>query len=131
MADEPLSPQDRAKVFSVLHTADPTLADRVAVFLDDRDDPIVRILTSQRNEEATSQRAGMESLQKRMGELAAATADMQHRLTMVVVIVSIVAMALNATLVGVAITVNTKWGSATLTPTQHPKPAPPEPFESN
>ncbi len=105
----PLSPQDRAKVFAVLQAADPGLADRVALLLDDREDPMVRLLTGYQSEASKAQRDAGSQVASALNEMRTQV----QRLNLVVVVVSIMAMCLNAGLVGVGITMQTQWGGFT------------------
>lgn len=105
----PLSPQDRAKVFAVLQAADPTLADRVALLLDDREDPMVRLLTGYQSEASKAQRDAGSQVALALNEMRTQV----QRLSLVVVVVSVIAMCLNAALVGVGITMQTQWGGFT------------------
>lgn len=106
MAEAPLSPQDRAKVFATLHANDPTLADRVATLLDDRDDPVLRLLMDLQGQQLNSQRDAGTSM-------ATALANVQtqiQRLNSTVMYVSVLAMLINAGLVGVSISLNMRTG---------------------
>lgn len=121
MADQPtlppLSPQDRAKVFAILAAGDATLADRVAVLLDERDDPIVRLLTEHQQKQGSS-------IQDAVSEFRA----QMRQLVVVVVVVSVIAMALNAGLVGVSMSTSSRFGTLTVNQRQQQEqPTEPKP----
>ena len=96
-------------VFAVLQAADPGLADRVALLLDDREDPMVRLLTGYQSEASKAQRDAGSQVASALNEMRTQVQRLNH----VVVVVSIMAMCLNAGLVGVGITMQTQWGGFT------------------
>lgn len=127
-----LSPQDRAKVFQLVSTGDAALADRVAMLLDERDDPIVRLLSEQNSQQASAQRDGALAVANALRSVQ----DQMRQLMMVMVAVSIVAMCLNAGLVGVSVTLSSRWGNFSVnektsaparSPASSPDPAPVQP----
>lgn len=104
LATPPLSPQERAKVYTILAAADTKLADRVAEQLDERDDPLIRVVTDT-----------MQSVSAQLRQYLFVTVG-----------VSVVAMCLNVALVGVSINLRGAWGSFTTqgAGTSAPAPAP-------
>lgn len=91
LATPPLSPQERARVYTILAAADTKLADRVAEQLDERDDPLIRVVTDT-----------MQSVSAQLRQYLFVTVG-----------VSVVAMCLNVALVGVSINLRGAWGSFT------------------
>ena len=99
---EPLSAQERAKVYGLIEKVDKELAERVAGFLDDRDDPFVKLvqnvlaMQSQTSKDATKTFA--DSLNKIESRL--------QQFMWVMIGISVIAMGLNAGLVGVSMNLN-------------------------
>lgn len=119
--DDVLTPQDRFRVFQLIVAADPKLADRVSALLDDRDDPVVRLLTTQAAQQLQAQNAAAAGVAAALHEVK----DQMRQLMLVMTFVSIVAMCLNAALVGVSVKMSGRWGSFSTTGADAPaSPAP-------
>ncbi len=103
----PLSAQDRLRVFQMVSATDPALADRVSALLDDRDDPIVRLLVDQSAQQVQVQNAAAMNVAVALREVK----DQMRQLMLVMTFVSIVAMCLNAALVGVSVNLSSRWGT--------------------
>lgn len=99
----PLSPQERARVYTILAATDSKLADRVAEQLDERGDPLVRVVTD-----------AMQSISVQL-----------RQYLFVIVGVSVIAMCLNVALVGVSINLRGAWGSFTTSAPGNTMPRPP------
>lgn len=99
---EPLSAQERAKVFAIINKEDKALADRVALSLDDRDDPIVKLVqdvfTNQSQVARDTGKSFSESLNKIEAKLS--------QFMWIMLVMSVCSMGINAGLVGVSMTFN-------------------------
>lgn len=99
---DPLSAQERAKVYGLIEKVDKSLAEKVASFLDERDDPIVKlvqnVISSQAQTAKDANKAFADSLDKIESRL--------QQFMWVMIGISVIAMGLNAGLVGVSMTLN-------------------------
>lgn len=95
---EPLSAQERAKVYGLIDKVDKALAEKVALFLDEKDDPFVKlvqnVLTNHAQVSKESAKTFASSLDKIETRL--------QQFMWVMIGISVVAMGLNAGLVGVS-----------------------------
>ena len=124
-APSPLSAQDRLRVYQLISAADAALAGRVSDLLDDRDDPIVRLLIDQATQQAHTQNATATNINETLREVK----NQMRQLMLVLTFISVVAMCLNAGLVGVSVTMTGAWGTFSTrgsAPASKPLPIPPD-----
>lgn len=99
---EPLSPQERAKVFGLIESVDRALANRVAEFLEDREDPFVKLVQNVLANQAQTSKQTSATFASSLDKIEARL----QQFMWVMITISVMAMGLNAGLVGVSMTMS-------------------------
>lgn len=105
----PLSAQDRLRVYQILSGTDAALAARVSDLLDG--DPVMRLLADQASQQFQAQAAASAGINEGLREGLREIKYQMRQLMLVLTFISVVAMCLNAGLVGVSVTMSGAWGT--------------------